>query len=604
MTAIKLPHGAAAITLLGAAIAANAASLQEIFKQAAPSVLALEAVDAGGKVVETNSAIVTGPDSAITRCGVVDAAPVLRLIVAGQARAASIGARDEARDLCRLRADLAGAGKPFSVADMLPAAGTPVIAVTQGFGAGALVSTGVVAALRHSGARVAIQFSAPIAPGATGGALLDEQGRLLGVIDYRLRDGQNVNFAAPARWIAEVEQRAEAQRDLADTKRAVTQLVAEKDWQGMLARSTEWTRRLPDDAEAWTALGVAQLGLEQAPAAEISFRRALGLDPEATRARAAASFALRAQNKFAEARALLQEGLAVNRESAVLWEQLGAVELALGKPDAARSAYETVLTLNPWSYDATLRLGNLAQQRGDLAGALDNARRYAALRPDSVDAWLHLADTYLAAARPRRALAATEQAVALAGESGDTLYFRARVALAEARFADAIRLARESLDQAPRYASLVHAIVGDACYRASRFPEAIAAFREAYRLNPQNAHARDWLMVALKDNNQSDQALAMLEPLAKSDPDNPFFWRQIGMNRYNLGNFDGAVEAFRRGLTADPKQPRMLGLLTEAAWSAGRKDEALAAYETLRGMDAKLAELTWARVIRAIEAER
>lgn len=44
-----------------------------------------------------------------------------------------------------------------------------------------------------------IQFSAPISPGSSGGALLNSNGNLLGIItsQYNLSDAQNMNFALP-----------------------------------------------------------------------------------------------------------------------------------------------------------------------------------------------------------------------------------------------------------------------------------------------------------------------------------------------------------------------------------------------------------------------
>jgi Trypsin-like peptidase domain len=73
--------------------------------------------------------------------------------------------------------------------------------------AGALswsVSTGVISAYRMadevpgagSGYRL-FQFTAPVSPGSSGGVLLDDRGRALGLIVASLVGGQNLNFAVP-----------------------------------------------------------------------------------------------------------------------------------------------------------------------------------------------------------------------------------------------------------------------------------------------------------------------------------------------------------------------------------------------------------------------
>ena len=40
-----------------------------------------------------------------------------------------------------------------------------------------------------------LQFTAPISPGSSGGALLDEHGHLIGIINSQIKNGQNINFA-------------------------------------------------------------------------------------------------------------------------------------------------------------------------------------------------------------------------------------------------------------------------------------------------------------------------------------------------------------------------------------------------------------------------
>jgi S1-C subfamily serine protease len=64
-------------------------------------------------------------------------------------------------------------------------------------------SEGMVSSLRGNETLQLIQTSAPISPGSSGGALLASDGKLIGITTMGSREGQNLNFAVPADWIAD-----------------------------------------------------------------------------------------------------------------------------------------------------------------------------------------------------------------------------------------------------------------------------------------------------------------------------------------------------------------------------------------------------------------
>ena len=56
-----------------------------------------------------------------------------------------------------------------------------------------------------------IQTTAPISPGSSGGGLFDLSGRLVGIMTFQHRFGQNLNFALPADWIGQMRARHASQ---------------------------------------------------------------------------------------------------------------------------------------------------------------------------------------------------------------------------------------------------------------------------------------------------------------------------------------------------------------------------------------------------------
>jgi hypothetical protein len=112
-------------------------------------------------------------------------------------------ATDERRDVAAMRISARGL-RPLSVVKVEDAKpGEAIYVVSNPQGLGWTASSGVLSATRPAdevpgagkGFRL-IQFSAPASPGSSGGALVDAQGRCLGIIIGSVM-GQNLNFAAP-----------------------------------------------------------------------------------------------------------------------------------------------------------------------------------------------------------------------------------------------------------------------------------------------------------------------------------------------------------------------------------------------------------------------
>ena len=144
----------------------------------------------------------------LTNAHVVQGADQIRVMFAtGQDAGARVVGSDSRTDLAVIKVD--GTGLPVIPYDEDEQArvGDVALAIGNPFGLGHSVSQGIISALSRS--RVSntpyvdyIQTDAAISPGNSGGALIDHEGRLLGIntLIYRESNGGNVNigFAIPA----------------------------------------------------------------------------------------------------------------------------------------------------------------------------------------------------------------------------------------------------------------------------------------------------------------------------------------------------------------------------------------------------------------------
>ena len=116
---------------------------------------------------------------------------------------------DERRDVAALR--IPGAGLPVLPIGNSSSApsGAPVFVVSNAVGLPWTASSGILSATRMaddvpgagSGYRI-LQFTAPLAPGSSGGVLVDAEAKILGIVVGSFSVGQNVNFAVPIDSIA------------------------------------------------------------------------------------------------------------------------------------------------------------------------------------------------------------------------------------------------------------------------------------------------------------------------------------------------------------------------------------------------------------------
>jgi S1-C subfamily serine protease len=76
-------------------------------------------------------------------------------------------------------------------------AGQRVFTVSAPEGLAQSVSDGILSAIRGVQGRPFLQITAPVSPGSSGGPVFNETGEVIGIIDWKLSSGQNLNFAIP-----------------------------------------------------------------------------------------------------------------------------------------------------------------------------------------------------------------------------------------------------------------------------------------------------------------------------------------------------------------------------------------------------------------------
>lgn len=294
------------LALIGTALAAphvQAALDQADYVSIAASVLRVEAPrQRGGYAL--GSAVAVSPDQVVTNCHVTRDALAVHILRGGLRYPAASQSSDVSRDLCLL--DVPGLdAKPVKLgraADL--ALGQPVTALGYTGGVGIQNSGGEVVQLhRHDGGRV-IQSSNFFNSGASGGGLFDDEGRLVGILTFRLRGGQAHYFSAPVEWVLQM-MKASARGNFRqvmplDTRQLpywqagpsqqprflqAAALAGTQRWGELETLARDWTALEPEDGEPWYLLGLALDRQGRAAEARRALQCSLELEPTRRAAR-------------------------------------------------------------------------------------------------------------------------------------------------------------------------------------------------------------------------------------------------------------------------------------------------------------------------------
>ncbi len=585
---------------LGAPLLATAATPAEVFTRAGAGIVVLEALNGKGQPLGVQSATVIGAGRLVTACNGLEDAASLQVTAQSGKFPAAVTARDRERNLCLLATD--GLKEtPLSVGTSAPPTGSRILAISNALALGIGISEGVISGTRTFTVGSFIQFTAPISPGSEGGALLDEEGRLLGIIDYRRRDGQNVNFASPAAWISEVETRAQAAvSHLRQFDRAVL-LTKEQKWTDLQMLAANWSKEEKNNPDPWRFVVTAASGLGDKEGELRGWQEWHRVDPGSSTVAVGLGRALLGLSKKEEALTLARQITAGNSEDAVSWLLLGQVRQSMGEFAEAEQSFRRAVELDQWLIPAYQSLAALAQARGDSRSAVAVWRRISGLFGDATWPKISLAQAYLAAGDPPRAWGALAQ-VAIADADSALVWYWKGVVLARLGCTEqAIAAYRTSLDKKFDYPDWAWGGIGYALAEQKAHREAAEAFRSAAKANPGFEEWRYQLAVNLKDAHFGADALTITADLVAKQPEVAKNWRQHGFVLATMGRAAEAIPAMERSLQLEPKQGKLWAALLETYQQVGRREDAKRAYQTLRGIDAELARAAYRDTILPYE---
>jgi len=174
----------------------SAPTPSEVFRQARSSVVLIVGSEGHDKVAQ-GSGFIVGKDRIVTNYHVIAGlSAALALFADGHTEpVAGVVAADADQDAAILNVRT-GTRPPLPLGDELTLhEGDAVLAIGAPQGLELSLTNGIISAFRNSEKKFLIQNTAPIAPGSSGGPLLDSHGRVVGVTTSLLVDTPGVYFS-------------------------------------------------------------------------------------------------------------------------------------------------------------------------------------------------------------------------------------------------------------------------------------------------------------------------------------------------------------------------------------------------------------------------
>lgn len=261
---------------------------------AARSIVQVEALQQDGRYA-TGTAVSVAPGKFLTSCHVIRDAQEVMIARGGTRWHVVSELSDTTYDLCVLDVpDLAGITPvPLGSARELRV-GQTVVAL--GFTGGFRIHprAGVIDALHGYHDSKVIQATAAFSSGASGGGLFDDQGRLVGILMFRLPGLAAYYFSAPVDWIRSRIARQSEYREVAPLEgqpfwarptealpyflRAAS-LEAAGDWDELEHLTDRWSDAEAGNGDAWYGRGQALAHRNRHSDAATAFQTAVTLDP-------------------------------------------------------------------------------------------------------------------------------------------------------------------------------------------------------------------------------------------------------------------------------------------------------------------------------------
>ena len=183
---------------------------KEIARKCMSSTVSIIIKDQYMKPISLGSGFILSNGKVVTNLHVIEEGRYGSVIISGQEQEHKIQGWlnvDRVNDLAILSVPSIGANSLQLSTNSNPSVGEQVYAIGNPQGLSGTISEGIISSIRKTTEKTLIQITAPISPGSSGGPVIDNDGKVIGVAVSTLASGQNLNFAIPSSKVSTLNQK-------------------------------------------------------------------------------------------------------------------------------------------------------------------------------------------------------------------------------------------------------------------------------------------------------------------------------------------------------------------------------------------------------------
>lgn len=257
---------------------------------------------------------------------------------------------------------------------------------------------------------------------------------------------------------------------------------------------------------------------------------------------------------------------------------LARTHALMGDRVLAKDAYRRLLGVDPKNAESPRELAALEAQDKNFDAAEDVLRERNRIEPGDVDASVRLIDLLGSQSAWSEAEQEAKRLAALPDGKGIGEFQLARLLRAQKKNAEAAQAYRQALEKNPGLTLAVEGLAATLTELGKR-DEAVAIVNDYAKKNPDNLSAKYLQGGVLARQGDKAAATKIFNEIITAKPDASMAWAALA--NLNRDDPEGRIEAYRRGLAANPGNAE-LGLLLGTEYEQGRRyDEAIAHYQEL-----------------------